>query len=521
MSEFRELEDPAAAPQDAPVAKQAMRSAAIKGGRWTLLENLAVQGLSFVVTLILARILAPEEFGLIAAVTLAANFFGLLGNVGLSASIIQRSDASEVRVSSVFWAGLGLATVLTGILMALTGPLANSMNLPEAQPLMMVAAAQLAAAILSTIPEALLLRRLAFRTAAMVSVGSFMIYPPIAIGLAVVFDMGAWAVVIGQALRPVAKFFLGMIAARWHPRFMLDWSMVRKDIAFNGGFFLVAGTGFLIKNMDYWVVSRFLGGALLGVYYMAFVIPTIVRQRLTWALGRVLLPVLSRVRHDRDRFVRAFVDTSQFIALITLPAMVGLLLVAEPLVHVVLGSRWADAVAPLGVLALAAACDSMAQVPLQGFVAEGTPMRAFLFAGPRVIVLAIGLTIAISGPGTLLAVAWAVFASSFTNFALAQVVAVTRMSIPAGRLLAGYRPVVLPVLAMAAAVGGTGLVFDRLSIPQIVELATLLVVGAASYLGVGMLLSRRVFRRLLHDGKTLIGRGPKPASGEPAGAPAA
>jgi PST family polysaccharide transporter len=395
------------------------------------------------------------------------------------------------------------------------------MNLPEAGPLMMVAAAQLAAAVLASIPEALLLRRLAFRTAAMVSVGSFMIYPPIAIGLAVYFDMGAWAVVIGQALRPVAKFFFGLIAARWRPHFVFDWSMVKGDIAFNGGFFLVAGTGFLIKNMDYWVVSRFLGGALLGVYYIAFVIPTIVRQRLTWALGRVLLPVLSRVRDDRDRFVRAFVDTSQFISLITMPAMVGLLLVAEPVVHVVLGARWADAVAPLGILALAAAWDSMAQVPLQGFVAEGTPMRAFLFAGPRVIVLAVGLTIAISGPGTLVAVAWAVFASSLTNFVLAQIVAITRMSIPAGRLIAGYRPVVVPVVAMAAAVGGTALVFDRIDVPQIVELVILLLVGGVSYLGVGMVFSRRVFRRLLHDGKVLIGRGKSPASGEPAGAPAA
>ncbi len=491
-----------------------MRSTAISGGRWTLIENAVVQVMSLLVTLVLARVLLQTDYGAIAAVTVAASFLILLGNVGFSVSLIQRAEVTDERVSSIFWAGAGLGTVLA-IAFALASPfIAASMRQPNVAPMLILVSTQVITAILSSIPEAVLLRRFKFRTAAFVSMGSFIIYPPVAIGLAIFFDAGAWAVVIGQALRPFAKLLLGMYAARWRPTLKFKWALIREDFGLNAGFFVISATGFLTKNLDYWLISRHLGDRLLGVYFMAFVIPTMIRQRLTWALGRVLIPVLSRVRDDEKRFRRVFLDTSRLIALTALPALIGLALVARPMVQVVLGENWIESAGPLPLLALTAAADSLSQVTLRSFVAFGKPMRALYFSGPRLIALAVGVYIAVEMNGSLVSVSWAVLASSILNLVLAHCVAVWKLRVPFGSIMRAYRPVFLPLGAMVIAVRAATLGMQNLGAIPLVELVVGVMLGMIVFVGAGATLSRPAFVGLLVDVKSFVGKAPNSDSGK-------
>jgi len=498
---------------DMASATGSMRSRAISGGRWMLIENLVVQVMSFLVTIVLARLLAQTDYGLIAAVTVAAGFLTLLGNVGFSVSLIQRKGVTEDRVSSVFWAGAGLGVILAVGFILISRPIAASMNQPEIAPMLILVSTQVVTAILATIPEAVLLRRLKFRTAAFVSMGSFVIYPPVAIGLAIFFDAGAWAVIIGQALRPLVKLFLGMYAARWRPRLTLRWALIREDFGLNAGFFAVSTTGFLTKNLDYWLISRHLGNRLLGVYYMAFVIPTMIRQRLTWALGRVLVPVLSRVRDDEARFRRAFVEISRLIALISLPSLIGLALVARPMIAVVLSEKWMEAAGPLPLLALTAAADSLSQVTLRSFIADGKPMRAFYFSGPRLVTLVVGVYLAVELDGSLIGVSWAVLVSSLVNLVLSHIVAVWKLRIPFRSIMAAYQPVLLPLFVMIAAVRATTVGLQGLGANSLVELVAGVLVGALSYVGAGATLSRSAFVHLLADARSLLGKGAEAGAG--------
>jgi len=513
-SERGEVESSDIAGDDIASSAGKMRSTAISGGRWTLIENVVVQVMSLLVTLVLARVLLQSDYGAIAAVTVAAGFLTLLGNIGFSVSLIQRKEVTDERVSSIFWAGAGLGTLLA-IAFALASPLiAASMRQPEITPMLVLVSTQVVTAILSTIPEAVLLRRFKFKTAALVSMGSFVVYPPVAIGLAIFFDAGAWAVVIGQALRPLTKVLLGMYAARWRPKLTLKWELIREDFGLNAGFFVISAAGFLTKNLDYWLISRHLGDRLLGIYYMAFVIPTMIRQRLTWALGRVLIPVLSRVRDDQERFRRVFLDTSRLIALTALPALIGLALVAKPMVQVVLSENWIDAAAPLPLLALTAAADSLSQVTLRSFVAYGKPMRALYFSGPRLIALVVGVYMAVEMDGSLVSVSWAVLASSILNLVLAHCVAVWKLDVPFGSILRAYRPVFLPLVAMIVAARAATVGMQNLGAIPLVELFVGVTVGAITYVGAGASLSRSAFVGLLADAKSFLGKGPKSESGK-------
>jgi O-antigen/teichoic acid export membrane protein len=485
-----------------------MRAKALKGGRWMMIESVGVQVMSFLVTAVLARWFLDEaDYGAIAAVTVAAGLLGLLADTGFSVSLIQRDTVSDDRVSSLFWAGAGLGAVLGIIVALLAGPIANSMSQPEIAPLIVLTSTQIVAAVVSSIPEALLLRKLQFKKAAVVSIASFSVYPPIAIGLAYFFDAGPWAVIIGQAVRPIAKTLLGMYSARWHPRLVMKWALVKEDFGINGGYLVVSIAGFLTKNVDYWIISRHLGPEALGFYYMAFLIPTLVRQRLTWAVGRVLLPAMSRVRQDVDRAERAFLDSSRLIALISLPALVGLALVARPAISVLVGDKWLTAAETLPLLAVSAAADALSQVTMQAFVADGRPIRVLWFAGPRVVALAGLLYVAVDMDGTLVGVAWAVLAASILNLLLAHCVAVWKLDIPFSKIMRAYGPVMIPLAAMiitvTSAVGWLG----SMNAAAFVSLVVGILVGTMSYLGAGFLVSRPTFGRLLIDARAFLGKG--------------
>lgn len=485
-----------------------MRSKALKGGRWMVIESVGVQVMSFLVTAVLARwFLDQADYGAIAAVTVAAGLLGLLGDTGFSVSLIQRDEVSEDRVSSLFWVGSALGVVLGGIVALASGPIAASMSQPEIAPLIVLTATQLVAAIVSSIPEAVLLRRLQFKRAAVVSLASFAIYPPVAIGLAYFFDAGPWAVIIGQALRPAVKTLLGMYTAKWRPRLVMRWELVKEDLGINGGYLAISAAGFLTKNIDYWLVSRYLGAQTLGLYYMAFLIPTLVRQRLTWAASKVLLPVMSRVRTEVERAERAFLDSSRLIALVSLPALVGLALVARPAIVVLLGDKWGPAADALPLLALSAAADALSQVTMQAFVADGRPIRVLWFAGPRVVALAGGLYAAIDMNGTLVGVAWAVLAASLLNLVLAHCVAVWKLDISFAKLLRAYAPVVVPLGAMVAVVLGTISWMSSVGAPDLLALVAGVLAGAIAYLGAGFLVSRGAFGRLLVDARAFVGKG--------------
>lgn len=84
---------------------------------------------------------------------------------------------------------------------------------------------------------------------------------------------------------------------------MFVWSSIRSDLRFNGGFFATSTASFVSKNVDYWAVSFTLGAAELGTYYVAFVLPNILRQRMTWLASDILFPVMARARHDHDRLI--------------------------------------------------------------------------------------------------------------------------------------------------------------------------------------------------------------------------
>ena len=281
--------------------------------------------------------------------------------------------------------------------------------------------------------------------------------------------------------------------------------ILRRDLSFNLGYWGTYATSYLAKNLDYWVVGRWLGAAALGAYYIAFVLPALVRQRITRVVESVMFPVLANVSDDRGRLQGVYLDALGFTSFVTLPSVLGVAAVAELAIPVLFGSQWMNAIRPMELLAISAAFDSLIPVGTALFLALGVPSRNALVTSVRVVVLGAVLAFVARNP-SLEAVSGAVVLASIAAATTAIVLVVRRLRLPPLALVTVAARPALAATAMAAVVVVFVTEISRAGLPPIVALAASVVVGAAVYVVLARVLLGRRFFRYVRDLGRLLGR---------------
>ncbi|NNF65579.1 MAG: oligosaccharide flippase family protein [Acidimicrobiia bacterium] len=483
-----------------------LRNAALSGGKWSAVEAVGVQLLSMATTFILARILLDEDFAIVAIVATVTGFLSMASAAGFGASVVQRDELSADDLATTFWTSLGIGLVLTLLGVLFAQPIANLLDHRSAAPFIAVGGIALTFGLPATVPRALLYRSFRQRSVTAVTLIANLVFALFAIGMATLTDIGVWALIIAQVLRPAILLLGAMIAARWLPKLRFSTVTLRADLGFNAGYLGGTVGMYLVKNVDYWFVARALPDGSLGVYYLAYVLPTVIRQRMTWAIDRSLLPVLSRLRDDRDRFAAAYLQVLRLVALVAVPAMVGLSVVAVTVVPIAFGDGWQAVAAPMALLALAAAADALWQAASTLLVADGAPGSAVPVVLIRLGVLVSGLWLVVD-TGNLETIALVVLAASTVGAAGGFGLAIRRLPLTVGNIFEAIAPTVVPTAAMAAVAAGVVAVIPAPG----AALPVAVIVGVAAYGGSGWLLHRQVFRRLIADLRG-VARGGAPAS---------
>jgi O-antigen/teichoic acid export membrane protein len=316
---------------------------------------------------------------------------------------------------------------------------------------------------------------------------SFVIYVVIEVVLAV-RDAGAWAIIAGMVVLATLQLLGMCLAARWRPHLVFRRSLVGQDLGFASGLLVNNVLTYGVRNADYVVVGNLLGAAALGAYYVAYVLPQILRLRFTWAAGQVLYPMLVRSQSDQERTREVYYHTHLLLAWIGFPAMVGLAVLAEPVVRVFFGPQWSGAVAPLRWLALAALLEFVTFGPSMVATARGE-VRPLLHTNVvRMVLLVVGVVVAGLAFRTAGAVAAAVFVATLVWAVCQQLTLARRLGLAFAPLRKGM--LVFGGLSLVMA----GVVFALMrqldGRPPIVQLIACVAAGAAVYLGLGRLLFR-------------------------------
>lgn len=325
---------------------------AARGGVLAQAAQVAKAVLELAATLVLARLLAPEEFGLFGMVATLTGFVGLFKDLGLSMATVQRREITADQATALFWVNAGAGLFLAAVTAAVAPALAWFYGEAELVPLTAAVAGAFALGGLGVQHQALLRRQMRFRALVLVELTA------VAVGVAGALVLGAlgastWALVAKVLLSSGVGAALAWVACPWLPRRPGRAGGMRELLRFGGdltGFQLV---NYLSRNLDDVLVGRLFGARSLGLYQKAYELLLAPLRLLNAPLGSVAIPLLSRLGDDAERYRRAYLRVLEKVLLITMP-LAGLLVVAPDWVTVaVLGPAWKGSAPIVGWLGLA------------------------------------------------------------------------------------------------------------------------------------------------------------------------
>lgn len=391
----------------------------ISGAKWSAISRFGQQGLSFVVTAILARLLSPDAYGLLGMATVVTGFINIFKDLGTSSVLIQHKELSDDLISSIFWVNVLFGLLSTGVVAVIAPWIALFYREPQVVPVLRVLSFSFLVSGLSIAQQALLTRQMAFDKLARIELASSVVGGVVGIGMAV-SGMGVWSLV-GQTLcRSFAITVLLWIASAWRPQLRLGWTEVRSVASYSlnlSGFNIF---NYFVRNADNILIGRYLGATPLGYYSLAYRLMLYPLQNISGVLGRVLFPAFAQIQDDNTRFRRAYLRVCASISVVTFPMMLGLLVVAKPFVTTIFGPRWMPVATLLMILAPLGMLQSIGTTVGHIYTAKGRTDWMFRW-GIATGILAISLFVIGLRWGVIgVAVAYAVlsFLLAYPNFAI-------------------------------------------------------------------------------------------------------
>jgi O-antigen/teichoic acid export membrane protein len=318
---------------------------------WNFLAYFLGKIVVLITTAILARLLAKSDFGLVAVALVAINYLSVLKDLGLGVALIQRKGSVDEAANTVFTINLFLGLALSAIVIPLAPFVADYFHDPQVVPVLRWMGISFIINALGSVHTNWLVRDLDYRRKLVPELGGALAKGVISIGLAYL-GYGVWSLVFGQIAGAIASVVLVWIVLPWRPRLTLDRGLAGSLMKFGVSVTLIDIITQITDNLDYVIVGRFFGLVPLSIYTLAYRLPEMLLIGNLWVMGGVVFPAFSSLQDHPAELRRGFLASVRIVQLFAVPICLGLLIAAEPIVRVVFGDRWLDAIPILRVLAL-------------------------------------------------------------------------------------------------------------------------------------------------------------------------
>lgn len=328
-----------------------LRDKTIAGLGWTLGTQVLSQGSRFLISVILARLIAPADFGLLGMVLVFTGFASLFSDFGFGQSLIQREEIEERHRSSVFWLSLAIGFLLAGLTVAAAPLIAHFYRDPRLVPVMMLIAVSFPLGSLGIVQKALLSREMKFRALGLIEVATATISGVVAIFLAL-RGFGVWSLVWQLILSYVVVSIGTWCVLGWRPCLTFDRKAVAELFGFSANLTGFSVVNYWFRNGDNLLVGRYFGSAPLGIYSRAYNLMLLPLSQVTWVVARVMFPALSKLQNEKTRVKNIYLRMVSIIGLITFPLMLGLLVVADHFVLALYGPAWAEMIPVLRIFCI-------------------------------------------------------------------------------------------------------------------------------------------------------------------------
>ncbi|NAZ74011.1 MOP flippase family protein [Kineococcus sp. T13] len=425
-----------------------MKGAVVSGAKWAGMSKLGTQGLQFLAGLVLARLLAPADFGLLASIYVVTGFATLFFEMGLGAALVHQRSPSERDLSTVFWINAVSGVLYAGLMWAISPLIAEFFDAPRMTSLMPFVALAFTLS-LGVVHYSILQRQLRFRTIAAVDLSSALVGHVTTV-VAALLGAGTFALVSGPLVSTALTSVVLFCVVRWRPRHFVDRRSLRELWRFSGGMLGFNVVNYWGRNADNLLIGRFLGAAPLGLYGRGYNLMLLPVTQITGTLGRVMFPALAAVRDDHPRVRSMYLRSLGTINFVTIPVLVGLAATAEGLVPLLWGEQWTAVVPVLQVLCIAGVpqCVSTSVGWLYQSQGRTTTMFVMGIVGSvvGVVAMAVGLRWGIVG------VAWGVLVKSWVMAPVALHVSGRVVGLRVTQTLRGAAPTLLTAAVMGVLV---------------------------------------------------------------------
>jgi O-antigen/teichoic acid export membrane protein len=331
-----------------------MQEQAIRGVPWTLLSYAGSKGIAILTTLVLARLVAPADFGILALATLATNFLTWIADMGFSGTVVLRQDLDERGLGTLL-SLMAITGLLAGLIAVAVAPLAALVfSTPQLTGVLAAVAALLPLGSVAGFWEALMQRELAFRRRFLGMIIQSLVMAVVAIPLAAA-GAGVWSLVFGQLAGMAALGVVLFVLAPLHVKPVFDRALARSAFR-TGRAFLGQGLAMYTRqNVDTVTVGLAFGDRRLGYYSMANRFGDLIYWTIAHPVGKVTFPAFARSSYQGDDVRPTFLRVLGMVALVSCPIGIIMSAAAEPFTRAVFGDTWLPMVGPLAVMGLWAA----------------------------------------------------------------------------------------------------------------------------------------------------------------------
>lgn len=352
----------------------------LAGFGWVALARYFNRLLGFLTTLVLAKLLVPEDFGVVAVALIAIEVLQIFKDMGVSHALIYQKERLKEASDAAFVLIVGLNLVLFGVAVALAPLAASFFDNDAIVSILIVMSSNLVWNAVRSVPDALIRKEVEFRKLLIPETVPVVIASIASVWMAYE-GFGAWSLVCRSLIVNVLAMLLIWRFTTYRPSLKIDLSMARELIGY-GKFILGASIiTVCMYNLDKLYISKFGSLELLGVYTLAYTIANIPVTELGHIICRVMFPVFSKLNDQVDLLRESLVRTIKFTTMLTIPAAFGIATYGPLLVRSVYDSKWWGMIVPLQILAFAALARSVSAIIFEFFKATGVPklMQQFLF----------------------------------------------------------------------------------------------------------------------------------------------
>jgi O-antigen/teichoic acid export membrane protein len=326
-----------------------LKSKTIGALSWSFVESIGLRGVQFIIGIILARLLFPEQFGLIGMLTIFMAVAQAFLDSGFGAALIQKSEVTQADVCSIFYFNIMIGLAAAGLLSLVAPWIAAFYNQPILTSLTRALSLTIVINSFGLIHYTVLTKKMDFKTITKVTLIASLLSGIIGVTLAAT-GSGVWSLAIQQISSTSIRTALLWLLHPWRPALIFSFKSLREMFRFGSRLLASGLLNQIFDNIYFLVIGKLFSATDLGFFTRAKSLQEIPSESLAGMVGRVTFPVFSSIKDDPIRLKRGMKKALTTLVLVNFPMMIGLVVIARPLVIVLLTEKWAESISYLQLL---------------------------------------------------------------------------------------------------------------------------------------------------------------------------